>query len=155
MTFFSHNCAPDMRFFRSGAPGGSAVFPAAPSPHSGPRLGALLASVRQRLSGVFVRSPAFFEICNRHTGEPAVGLGLFTDGTLADRAARDLGQDWRVFRQKTSADQKQRSACGAASEPKRSAESYAPIHVTPPADKRRLLSRFPVKRAAPARTWKR
>ncbi len=73
-------------------------------PHSGSRFGTLLAGVLRRLSRVFLESPVFFEIRNIRTGEPAVQHGTFTDGTLADREARELGRDWRVFRQETSTD---------------------------------------------------
>jgi hypothetical protein len=59
-------------------------------------------------------------------GEPAVGLGTFTDGTLADRAARNLGHDWRVFRQETGPDQNLRSSCEAASDTNQPVESSLP-----------------------------
>jgi hypothetical protein len=69
---------------------------------SGSRFGSLLASMGRCLNRLFLEPPALFEICNIRTGEAAVQFGRFTDGTLADRAARALGQDWRVFRQESS-----------------------------------------------------
>lgn len=66
-------------------------------PHSDSRFGSLLASVRRHLSETLLSSPACFEIRHIRTGETAP-LALFHDGTLADRTARTLGPDWRVFR---------------------------------------------------------
>jgi hypothetical protein len=55
---------------------------------------------------VFLESPATFEIRRIRAGELSAQFGPFHDGTLADRFARELGQDWRVFRQEASSDWK-------------------------------------------------
>jgi hypothetical protein len=75
---------------------------------------------------VFLESSVLFEIRNIRTGEPAVQHGPFTDGTLADRAAHELGRDWRVFRQETSTDMNLMSPCEAVSD-SRPVESYLPL----------------------------
>jgi hypothetical protein len=71
--------------------------------------GWLLAGARKFLSRVFPESPALFEIRNIRTGEAAAQFGPFCDGTLADRAARELGRNWRVFRRETSTNEDLRS----------------------------------------------
>jgi|SRR5579872_1468774 len=58
------------------------------------RFGQLLAVVCKCLS-LLIKPPASFEIRNIRTG---VEIGPFPDGTLAYRAARELGKDWYVFR---------------------------------------------------------
>jgi hypothetical protein len=62
------------------------------------RFGPLLAALQRYLSQALLELPALFEIRNIRTGETARQYAPFNDGTLADRAARTLGQDWRVFR---------------------------------------------------------
>ncbi len=100
----------------SGCKGGSALNV---PPHSGSRFGSLLAGARRRLGRVFLESPVLFEIRNIRTGEAAVQHGPFTDGTLADRAARELGQAWRVFRQETGTDKNLRSSYEVVSDTRR------------------------------------
>jgi hypothetical protein len=61
------------------------------------RFRAIVASVSLVLTRICVDRPATFEIRNIQTGERAPA-GPFSDGTQADRIARELGPAWRVFR---------------------------------------------------------
>jgi hypothetical protein len=71
--------------------------------------GWLLAGARKFLSRMFSESPFLFEIRNIRTGEAAAQFGPFSDETQADRAAREMGRDWRVFRRETSTNEDLRS----------------------------------------------
>jgi len=82
----------------SGEPGHFGGMPAEVGVDSLPGLGSLLARLANMLLSRRLGDAAFFEVRNIFTGETAQSLGLFADGTMADRAARDLGRDWRVFR---------------------------------------------------------
>jgi hypothetical protein len=57
-----------------------------------------LGGIGRMLSRLCLNEPAVYEIRNVRTGDSPVYPVQYTDGTAADRAARRLGPDWRVFR---------------------------------------------------------
>lgn len=61
------------------------------------RFKSILESIPERLTRVFLNPPALFEIRNIRTGEIHPQFPPVSDGTLADRTARTLGRNWRVF----------------------------------------------------------
>jgi hypothetical protein len=57
----------------------------------------LWARAAQTLSRLCLNESVVYEIRNSHTGELAPGEPRYTDGTAADRAARKMGREWRVY----------------------------------------------------------
>jgi hypothetical protein len=75
--------------------------------NSGSRFGSLVAFLKTCLGKALVQPTALFEIRNIRTGNSA--YAPFNDGTLADRTARNLGPDWRVFRRNAEASEAKES----------------------------------------------
>ena len=63
-----------------------------------PTFNSLIETLRGRLTRAFLNPPNLFEIRNIRTGETSPQFPPLPDGTMADRTARTLGKDWRVFR---------------------------------------------------------